>query len=107
MTAEEAARTIGLDLPVYLALLTETTRREYEASGLLHSSFTDLSVEQKISLITDERAQKARKNKSYYERNRERLCCQHTCTECGGKYTMMSKSRHTQSKKHIHALSLT
>ena len=37
MTAEEAARTLNLDLPVYLTLLTDTTRREYEASGLLHN----------------------------------------------------------------------
>ena len=56
MTAEEAARTLNLDLPVYLTLLTDTTRREYEASGLLHNSFMDLTVDERISLITDEQA---------------------------------------------------
>ena len=105
MTAEEAARTLNLDLPVYLTLLTDTTRREYEASGLLHNSFMDLTVDERISLITDEQAYKARKNKQYYDRNRERLCSQHTCEACGGSYTLMSKSRHKQSKKHRNALS--
>ena len=39
MTSEEAARTLNLEHDLYLALLTEETRKNYEAAGLFDDFF--------------------------------------------------------------------
>ena len=41
MTSEEAARTLNLEHDLYLALITEETRKNYEAAGLYDDFLMD------------------------------------------------------------------
>ena len=53
MTSEEAARSLNLEHDLYLALLTEETRKNYESAGLFDDFFDNLTAEQKFDLIDD------------------------------------------------------
>ena len=46
----------------------------------------------------------AAKKKEWRERNRERYQTSHTCTVCGGSYTLKGKSEHEKTLKHQKAL---
>ena len=63
MTSEEAARSLNLEHDLYLALLTEETRRNYESAGLFDDFFDNLTAEQKIDLIDDGQYRKKLKRK--------------------------------------------
>ena len=45
-------------------------------------------------------------NKTYYQINREKMTAKHICVDCGGKYSLNSKTHHLASKKHNNAIQL-
>ena len=96
MTSEEAARTLNLPHDLYLALLTEEVRREYESVGLLDDFFDGLSAEQKFDLIDDRQYRKKKPKKKLPQRLSEEL----KCSACGGNYYVRGFEAHIKSTKH-------
>ena len=95
MTSEEAARTLNLEHDLYLALLTEETRKNYEAAGLFDDFFDGLTAEQKFDLIDDQQFKKKPKKKQP-----QRLSEQLTCSACKGTYYVRGWEAHMKSTKH-------
>ena len=95
MTSEEAARTLNLEHDLYLALLTEEVRREYESVGLLDDFFDGLSAEQKFDLIDDGQYRKKPKKKLP-----QRLSEELKRSACGGSYYVRGFEAHIKSTKH-------
>jgi hypothetical protein len=91
MTSEEAARSLNLEHDLYLALLTEEVRREYESVGLLGDFFDGLSAEQKFDLIDDR--QYRTKKKKHPQRLSEEL----ECSACGGTYYVRGLEAHVKA----------
>ena len=93
MTSEEAARTLNLEHDLYLALLTEETRKNYEAAGLFDDFFDGLTAEQKFDLIDDGQYRKKKK-----EKQPQRLSEQLTCSACKGTYYVRGWEAHMKSR---------
>ena len=96
MTSEEAARSLNLEPDLYLALLTEEVRREYEAAGLFDDFFDGLTAEQKFDLIDDGQYRKKKPKKKQPQRLSEQL----TCSACKGTYYVRGWEAHMKSTKH-------
>ena len=93
MTSEEAARSLNLEHDLYLALLTEEVRREYEAAGLFDDFFDGLTAEQKFDLIDDQQCRKKKPKKKQPQRFSEEL----KCSACGGNYFVRGFDAHLKS----------
>ena len=96
MTSEEAARTLNLEHDLYLALLTEETRKNYEAAGLFDDFFDNLTAEQKFDLIDDGQYRKKKKKEKQPQRLSEEL----KCSACGGSYYVRGFEAHLKSTQH-------
>jgi len=96
MTSEEAARTLNLEHDLYLALLTEETRKNYEAAGLFDDFFDGLTADQKFDLIGDQQYRKTKPKKKQPQRLSEEL----KCSACGGNYYVRGFEAHIKSTKH-------
>ena len=96
MTSEEAARSLNLEHDLYLALLTEETRKNYEAAGLFDDFFDNLTAEQKFDLIDDGQYRKKKSKKKQPQRLSEQL----TCSACKGTYYVRGWEAHMKSTKH-------
>lgn len=44
--------------------------------------------------------------KVYFEKNKEYILRKYVCTDCGGSYSLTSKQRHNDSKKHQKSIEL-
>ena len=96
MTSEEAARTLNLPHELYIALLTEETRKNYEADGLFDDFFDNLTAEQKFDLTDDQQYRKPMPKKKLPQRLSEEL----KCSACGGNYYVRGFEAHLKSTKH-------
>ena len=96
MTSEEAARTLNLEHDLYLALLTEETRKNYEAAGLFDDFFDGLTADQKFDLIDDKQYRKKKPKKKLPQRLSEEL----KCSACGGNYYVRGFEAHIKSTQH-------
>jgi len=96
MTSEEAARTLNLEHDLYLALLTEEARKNYEAAGLFDDFFDNLTAEQKIDLIDDQQYRRTKPKKKLPQRLSEEL----KCSACGGTYYVRGFEVHLKTTKH-------
>ena len=96
MTSEEAARTLNLEHDLYLALLTEETRKNYEAAGPFDNFFDNLIAEQKFDLIDDQQYRKTKPKKKLPQRLSEEL----KCSGRGGNYYVHGFEAHMKSTKH-------
>ena len=95
MTSEEAARTLNLEHDLYLALLTEETRKNYEAARLFDDFFDNLTAEQKFDLIDDQQYKKKPKQKQP-----QRLSEELKRSARGGNYFVRGFEAHLKTTKH-------
>ena len=68
MSSEEAARSLNIDHSTYLHVLTETTRREYEAGGGVNFFLSQLATDERNELLQALRLRTHERNKCYYEK---------------------------------------
>ena len=107
MSSEEAARSLNIDHSTYLALLTETTRREYEAGGVMKFFLSQLATDERDELDQALRLRTHERNKRYYEKHREQLLAKTKCEVCGGSFSSSSKWAHMRSKRHNNAMPIS
>ena len=107
MSSEEAARSLNIDHNTYLALLTETTRREYEAGGIMKFFLSQLATDERNELTQALRLRTHERNQRYYEKHREQLLAKTKCEVCDGSFSSSSKWAHIKSKRHNNAITLT
>ena len=96
MTSEEAARTLNLEHDLYLALLTDEVRREYESAGLFDDFFRRAVRGSKIDLTYDQQYIKKKPKKKQPQRLSEEL----KRSACGGNYFVRGFEAHIKSTKH-------